>query len=121
MRPGCARGTRLTLIWISPVSAGGASARQGGAPKEKAAHEGRPEFEDTPCPPRIAAGPAPGKAGLVHRRRGGLGRGDAGRGLAPDEQLVVTALVPLRLGEQRRLPPASPALSHGPPPRSARA
>jgi hypothetical protein len=32
------------LIWSSPVSTGGASARQGGARKEKAAHEGRPEF-----------------------------------------------------------------------------
>src|SRR4051794_1884233 len=35
---------RRLVIWISPVSAGGASARQGGARKEKAAHEGRPEF-----------------------------------------------------------------------------
>ena len=39
------------------------SARQGGARKEKAAREGRPEFQtrDMRYPPRIAAGPPPGK------------------------------------------------------------
>src|SRR3954447_17496855 len=49
-----------------------------GRPEEKAAHEGRPELQtrDMRSPPRIAAGPASGKAGARARgsRRASPGR-----------------------------------------------
>src|SRR4051794_38849593 len=95
---------RLNVVeGIAFVPSSVASRRGRRTTRWRAKREGRPR--GTARARFLKYVPAPDSRGdgarLVPRRRGVLGRGDAGLGLAPGEQPAIPTLVPLQLGEQR--------------------